>query len=62
MAIHNPIKGFMVVVVAKLFHYTTDFVETSYCYSGIAFIGTLIVTVIGVMCINHLPSKLRKFF
>ena len=50
MAIHNPIKGFVCVVVGIVFQCTSFTVCHNSYYSLVAFIITLIVTVIG-MCI-----------
>lgn len=56
MAIHNPIKGFVVVVVASLSGVTTQNVSSDYSYSLIAFVITLFVTSIAMWLINKIRA------
>lgn len=60
MAIHNPVKGFVVVAVAHLFHCSKEIVENSYLYSGISFVVTLVVTVIAVIVIRKLVNLAHR--
>ena len=61
MAIHNPIKGFACVVVGVALHCGSAAVSANTYYSFIAFLLTLVVTVIGMVFINWIKSKtLRK--
>ena len=60
MALHNPIKGFVVVVVARGFQCSKELVENSYLYSGISFVITLIVTVVAVMMVRKLIKLICK--
>lgn len=61
MAIHNPIKGFVCVVVGIVLHCGSAAVSANSYYSFIAFLLTLMATVIGMVFINWIKSKtLRK--
>ena len=53
MAIHVPIKGFLTVVVAKMFSITTDVVGGSIGYSLIVFAITLGLSTIITILTNH---------
>ena len=52
MAIHNPIKGFVCVVVGVALHCGSAAVSANSYYSFLAFLLTLVVTVIGMVFIN----------
>lgn len=57
MAIHNPIKGFVIVIVAILFSTSKDSVQANTLYSIITFVITLIVTVLCMLAINYAKKK-----
>ena len=57
MAIHNPIKGVVVVAVAKLFHSTVHTVNSSYFHAFIAFVLSCMVTSVFTYLISHLESR-----
>ena len=60
MAIHNPIKGIVVVIVAKFMGGgTTDYVSVDYKYSIVAFVLSLIITCMGVIVVNCVKKKLK---
>lgn len=60
MAIHNPIKGFVCVVVGVALHCGSAAVSANSYYSFIAFLLTLVVTVIGMVFINWFKSKISR--
>ena len=60
MAIHNPIKGFICVVVGIALHCGSATVSANSYYSFIAFLLTLVVTVIGMVFINWIKSKISR--
>lgn len=60
MAIHNPIKGFVCVVVGVALHCGSAAVSANSYYSFLAFILTLVVTVIGMVFINWFKSKISR--
>lgn len=60
MAIHNPIKGFVCVVVGIALHCGSAAVSANIYYSFIAFLLTLVVTVIGMVFINWFKSKISR--
>ena len=60
MAIHNPIKGFIVVVIAAFFHTTTSAVSANYLYSLYAFVCTLLITSICMIFINKIKRICHK--
>lgn len=60
MAIHNPIKGFVCVVVGIALHCGSGAVSANSYYSFIAFLLTLVVTVIGMVFINWFKSKISR--
>lgn len=62
MAIHNPIKGIVVIIVASIFHVTKTNVQSFTFYALIAFIALFIITVICMKLINKITSisKLKK--
>lgn len=60
MAIHNPIKGFVCVVVGIALHCGSAAVSANSYYSFIAFLLTLVVTVIGMVFINWFKSKISR--
>ncbi len=53
MAVHVPIKGFLTVVVAKMFSTTTEVVGGSIGYSLIVFAITLGLTTIMTFLTNY---------
>ena len=60
MAIHNPIRSFVMVIVAMAFHTTDTMVSKTTSLSLIAFVITLIVTIIGMLFINWGNSRFSK--
>ena len=60
MAIHNPIKGFVCVVVGAALHCGSAAVSANSYYSFIAFLLTLAATVIGMAFINWFKSKISR--
>lgn len=62
MAVHNPIKGFVTVSIARLIHNTTSYVSSSFLYSMISFAVTLTVVIAVVFLINKCAesSMLKK--
>lgn len=60
MAIHNPIKGFVCVVVGVALHCGSAAVSANSYYSFIAFLLTLVVMVIGMVFINWFKSKISR--
>ena len=60
MAIHNPIRAFVMVIVAMAFHTTDTMVSKTTSLSLIAFVITLIVTIIGMLFINWGNSRFSK--
>lgn len=60
MAIHNPIKGFVCVVVGVALHCGSAAVSANSYYSFLAFLLTLVATVIGMVFINWLKSKISR--
>ena len=52
MAIHNPIRAFVMVIVAKAFQTTDIVVSKTTSLSLISFVITLVVTIIGMLVIN----------
>ena len=60
MAIHNPIRAFVMVIVAMAFHTTDVVVSKTTSWSLIAFVITLIVTIIGMLFINWGNARFSK--
>jgi fucose 4-O-acetylase-like acetyltransferase len=60
MAIHNPIKGVVIVVLAKFIHTTASKISSNIEYSVIAFLITLIATIIIVILIERGLNKVLK--
>lgn len=60
MAVHNPIKGVVIVILAKIMHITTLDVSRSELKSLLAFAVTLIITIVIVFCIEWLLKKVLK--
>ena len=60
MTIHNPIKGFVCVVVGVALHCGSAAVSANSYYSFIAFLLTLVVTVIGMVFINWFKNKISR--
>lgn len=60
MAIHNPIKGFVCVVVGVALHCGSAAVSANSYYSFLAFLLTLVVTVIGMVFINWFKSEISR--
>lgn len=59
MAVHVPIKGVIIVILAKVLGKSTGAVSSTMIYSFIAFIPSLIATIIAVIVINMLVSKFK---
>lgn len=60
MAIHNPIKGFVCVMVGVLMHCSSGAVSNNSMYSFIAFLLTLIATILGIVVWNWLKEHIEK--
>lgn len=60
MAIHNPIRGFVCVIVGVLFGCGSSAVSQSDGYSLAAFVITLVVTVTGIVVINWIKRAYRR--
>lgn len=60
MAIHNPIKGFACVIVGVLMHCGSGAVSKNSLYSFVAFIITLIATIVGIIVWNRLKGRLSN--
>lgn len=60
MVIHNPIKGFITVVVGVCFACRSSSVNHSLPYSLISFIITLVITIVGIAMINWVKSKFER--
>lgn len=61
MAIHNPIKGIVVVLVAKLIAQTdSGYVSSHYYYAFIAFVVSVIATCIGIVLVNYVKKLYHK--
>lgn len=60
MAIHNPVKGFVVAILAKLLCTSADIVATDSWMSAVAFIISLAVVCTVVLFINRGLFKLHK--
>ena len=56
MAIHNPIKGVVVVVVARIMHTTINTINSSLSHAFIAFVFSVIVTAIFTFLISRIQS------
>lgn len=54
MAIHNPIKGIVAVIVGMAFHCGSYAVSFNGLYSTITFFITLLLTVVGLLIINRI--------
>ncbi len=57
MVIHNPIKGFITVVVGVCFVCDSSAVNYNLLYSFVSFVITLICTVVGIVMINWIKMK-----
>lgn len=60
MAIHNPIKGFVCVIVGALFGCRSAVVSKNDYYSLVAFAVTLIVTILGIIIVNKIKNVKRQ--
>ena len=60
MAIHNPIKGFACVIVGVLMHCGSNAVSQNSLYSFIAFVVTLIATIVSIVVWNWLRETQSK--
>ena len=60
MAIHNPIRAFVMVIVAMAFHTTDVAISETTSLSLISFVVTLVVTIIGMLVINWGNSRFSK--
>lgn len=60
MAVHNPIKGFVCVIVGVLFGCGSSAVSQSDAYSLVAFSVTLVVTIIGIIVVNLTKNTYNK--
>ncbi len=57
MALHNPIKGVVMIVVAKLCGITTGVINSNAGYASISFVLTVLVTSLVVLLIGWLLQK-----
>ena len=60
MAIHNPIRSFVMVIVAMAFHTTDAVVSKTTSLSLLSFVITLIVTVLAMLVINWGNARFSK--
>lgn len=60
MATHVPIKGFIIIILAKFLNKTTDFVSNNLIFSGISFIITLIISSIAVIIVNKVVKMFKN--
>lgn len=60
MAIHNPVKGFIIVILAKATHSSTSVVQGGLLTSIVAFVVTLVVTVLVIKAIELILQKTLK--
>lgn len=60
MAIHVPVKGIIVVIIAKLFNTTPSIAGNTLLYSTIAFVITMIVCSITVFVINKFIQGVKR--
>ena len=60
MGIHNPIKGFLIVILAQLFGLSQAVFCRNVGYSLLAFIGTLVATSIWMLLINKIRAIVKK--
>ena len=61
MAIHNPIKGFLIAVMSKITHTSTMHISTSIPYSLCAFALTTITTVLLMIIIVKLTNIVKNY-
>ena len=59
LAIHNPIRQIVMVVVAIVLHTTSDAISKNTVQSIISFIITLIVTIIGMMVVEQVRTRIK---
>lgn len=62
MAIHNPIRAFIMVIVAMAFHTTDVTISKTTSLSLLSFVITLIVTILGMLVINWGNSHFSKSY
>jgi fucose 4-O-acetylase-like acetyltransferase len=60
MAIHNPLRAFIMVIVARFFHTTDVVISKTTSLSLLSFVVTLIVTCIGMWMIEYGNKHFRK--
>lgn len=60
MAIHNPIKGFIVVALSFLMHANTIQIMSDTLTSFVAWLLCLIITTVGMICISKLKQSVKK--
>ena len=60
MAIHNPIKGLVCIIVGLIFGCGSMAVSQNVAYSMVAFLVTLAVTVVGIMAVNWVTAFKRN--
>lgn len=60
MAIHNPIKGFVCIIVGGVLHCGSAAVSENCCYSFVAFLLTIAITVVGMVFINCFKEKFSR--
>ena len=59
MAIHNPIRQIVMVVVAMVLHTTSDAISENTIHSLISFIITLVITIVGMMVVEQVRSRIK---
>lgn len=60
MAIHNPIKGFVCVIVGVLLGCGSAAVSNNGSYSVVAFVLTLTITIVGISLVNWVKTVYNK--
>ncbi len=60
MVIHNPIKGIVCVFLGILFHCGSNAINANDGYSIIAFVITLVITIVGMIIINWITGLIKR--
>ena len=60
MAIHNPVKGFIIVLLTKATQSSASVVQGGLLSSVVAFVLTLVVTVLAIRAIATILQKTLK--
>ncbi len=56
MALQVPVKGFLIAIIARMVHTSTDYISSNYLYGVIVFVITLFIVTVGVHLINLIKS------